>query len=305
MKQITLDGGIKVGVFRKTPPDFDPFTASPAEVRAYGLPSLPDHTRHRERYRRLVTRMLRRSCFVEPQFRVHPGLPTVPDTGVVLAGPQTWASPNTSGAVITAPAGSSFLWMQSDWVVPSVSLPAGSSESFFATWIGIGGGDSALQAGFHASVSRGQTQLLPFWEWLSPQTGHILDVTNVTVRPGDFLSVILCTSQGAGSTDATIYFMNWTNSSHTAVAVQGPVLMATTAQWGAGFPFLWGGNAGLLADYGQVFFSECDAVTTAPELLNLGSADLVNLTSDGTANGAVVSESRVISGTVLQCLYLG
>ena len=305
MKTITLDGGIRIGTFRKAPPDIDPFKASEAELRMYGLPSIPREPRHRERYRRLLQKVQRKSTLVEPTFRIRSGAPGGPNRGGILGGPATLASGASSGAIVSAPAGDSIRWMQGDWVVPSVTAPSPGMESFCAFWIGIGGAGCAFQAGVHVSVSGSRPQIFPFWEWITPGNGHILDITNLEVRPGDLLSVVLCTGQGAGSTDGTLYFLNLTNASHTSFAVTGPTLAATTAEWSVGFPFLWGGNASLLGDYGEVFFSQCDAVTDGWSLLNGGSGDNVNLTSDGTANGLVVSEANLITPNIVQCLYLG
>ena len=306
MKHVTLEGGIKVGIFEKPPTGMDPFTASQAELRKYGLPPVPEDPRHRERYQRLFRQIRRKLTFVEPTFRVNPARFPRPPIGGTFGGPETFASPTTSGTFVTAPSGDSIRWMQGDWVVPNVSAPTQDGEYSCAFWIGIGGSQAAaFQAGVHYRVSGTNRQMFPFWEWLLPGSGHILDITNFSVRPGDLLSVILCTAQGAGSTDGTVYFFNRTTGGHTSVAVSGPAVAASTAEWSVGFPFLWGGDASILADYGEVFFAECQAVTNAFVLIDGGTGSNVNITSDGTANGTVVSESIVISDTIVQCLYLG
>ena len=306
MKYVTLEGGIKVGIFEKPPTGMDPFAASPAELRKYGLPPVPDDPRHRERYQRLFRQIRGKLTFVEPAFRVNPGRFPRPSNGGIFGGPETFASPTTSGTFVAAPPGDSIRWMQGDWVVPNVSAPTQDGEYFCAFWIGIGGtGGAAFQAGVHFNVSGSNRQMFPFWEWLSPGNGHILDITNFAVRPGDLISVILCTEQGAGSTGGTVYFFDRTNGAHTSVATSGPAVAAVTAEWSVGFPFLWGGDASILADYGEVFFAECQAVTNSFTLINGGNGSNVNITSDGTANGTVVSESIVITDTIVQCLYLG
>lgn len=126
--------------FEKPPSDIDPFAASPAELRKYGLPPVPDHPRHRERYQRLFGQIRHKLTFVEPAFRVNPGrFPLRGREGGILIGAETFASSTTSGTFVVAPPGDSIRWMQGDWVVPNLSAPTQEGEYFCAFWIGIGG----------------------------------------------------------------------------------------------------------------------------------------------------------------------
>jgi hypothetical protein len=176
----------------------------------------------------------------------------LPGTVGAFGGPETFASGTNSGTIVATPPGDSIRWMQGDWVIPNVSAATPDRDRFCAFWIGIGGsGGAAYQAGVHVKVSGANRQMFLFWEWLVPGNGHIVDITNLAVRPGDLLSVILCTGQGAGSTDGTVYFFNRTTGAHTSVAVFGPALAASTAEWSVGFPFLWLGDASILAEDGE------------------------------------------------------
>jgi len=306
MKHVTLERGIRVGTFEGPPPGIDPFTASEAELRMYGLPPVPADPHHRARYRQVFNHLKHKLTFVEPTFRIFPGGFTRPPIGGAFGGPGTFASATTSGAVVSAPQADSIRWMQGDWVVPNVTARTQDKDYFCSFWIGIGGsGGAAFQAGVHFKVSGTNREIYPFWEWLSEGAGSIVDVTSFAVSPGDLISVILCTAQGVGSTDGTVYFFNRTTGGHTAVAVSGPALAASTAEWSVGFPFLWGGDASILGDYGEVFFGECEAVTNAFNIVNGGTGDNLNMTSDGTANGAVVSEGNLIADTIVRCLYTG
>jgi hypothetical protein len=305
MRTLTFEDGNRVGLFRQPPPQFDPFEASAAQRRMYGLPALPQQAPLRERYRRLYEQVARGAHFVEPVFRTRPSVRGLPAGPALNVGPETFASSTIAGTVVSAPAGDSFHWMQGDWIVPNLSAPGPGAEYACASWIGLGGSGVAFQAGVHASLSSGQSELLPFWEWITPGQGLVLDITSLSVRPGDLVSVILCTTQGAGSTEGTLFFLNRTNASHTSIAVYGPPLAASTAQWGVGFPFLWGGDASLLADYGEVFFSNCDAVTNGQQLVGGGSGDLINLTSDGSALGSIVSDCSAVTSQIVLCRYLG
>jgi hypothetical protein len=62
-----------------------------------------------------------------------------------------------------------------------------------------------------------------------------------------------------------------------------------------------GGAQSALADYGEVFFSVCEAETNGGTLVNGGSGDNINM----TAGGNVVSDGNLITPTVVQCAYAG
>ena len=62
-----------------------------------------------------------------------------------------------------------------------------------------------------------------------------------------------------------------------------------------------GGSQSALADYGEVFFSVCEAVSAKSVTVNGGSGDNINM----TAGGVTVSDGNLITPTVVQCLYSG
>src|SRR5262245_12796219 len=134
MKHVTLEDGTKVGIFEKPPSGFDPFTASPAQLRKFGFPPVPDHRDHRERYQRLFRQIRHKLTFVEPAFRRDPGRLPLPAPGEIFGGPEAFASATTSGTFVAAPPGDSVRWMQGDWVVPNVSAPTQHGEYFCAFW---------------------------------------------------------------------------------------------------------------------------------------------------------------------------
>jgi hypothetical protein len=54
--------------------------------------------------------------------------------------------------------------------------------------------------------------------------------------------------------------------------------------------------------YGEIFFSNCEAVLNNNVTVNGGTGDTINMTN---ADGQVISEGIVITPTVIQCLYSG
>lgn len=78
MKQIMLEGGIKIVTFDPPPQNFDPLTANPAEPEKYGFPAMPDNPHHHERYQKVFRRLKHKLKFVEPIVRVSPGRTLAP-----------------------------------------------------------------------------------------------------------------------------------------------------------------------------------------------------------------------------------
>jgi len=307
MKHVTLEGGIKVATFKKPPFDFNPFAASEAELRMYGLPLVPDDPRHRARYQRVVNHMRRKLTFVEPTFRVNRDRFHGPRRRAVVAGTEEGTS--WSGAVVQSSSGS-FRWIQGDFVVPNVDAPS-EGNAKCAVWIGLDGdtqlqdGAQVFQAGVFIDVNRNgssiQATFEAFWEWFPDPA---VTITNFAVNPGDMITMVLCSTQGAGSTEGTVFFANRTTGIGTSVALTAPqnvALRGGTAEWIV--ETLMSNGAQIeLADYGEVFFSECEAVTTSGNIVDAGSGN--NIVAFDT-QGNVISRGNLVAPTIVQCVYTG
>lgn len=304
MKHLTLECGIRAGIFRLPPPGFDPFTASPADVRAYGLPAVPDNPRHRARYRRVFNQLDRKLRFVEPAFQVNADRFHSPPNRAASDATQT--SSGWSGAVVRLPTGQSFRWIEGDFIVPNVDAP--SDGSFYsAVWIGIDGdpGIQVMQAGVGCDVSRSgsllKSNIYAWWEWFpNPEVG----IKNLPVSPGDLITIVLCSTEGQGSTEGTVFIANRTVGMGTSAALMAPdnlTLLGRSAEWIVEAPNV-GGTQAKLADYGEVFFSECDAVTNAGAIVPSGSGDNINMV-DGTLS--LISIGELVAQTVVRCEYVG
>ncbi len=312
MPKLTLDGDLKVTTFATPPQGFDPFTASAADLVKYGLPAIPTDPQHRQRYERVFGQLKNKLTHVEPTFRVNHDRvhgPRQPGAAGAAAGAAagTETSGNWSGAVVYAPAGQSFKWIEGDWVVPNVDAPTQNKWYYSASWIGIDGDGSGdvFQAGVECEVYRsGSTitrHIYPWWEWYP--TAEV-QITNFAVSPGDLITMILCSTQGVGSTTGTVYFTNRTTGVSMSFALTAPgttKLVGNCAEWIVEAPTV-GGSQSAIADYGEVFFSVCEAFTTpANGTVNGGTGNNINMTS----GGSVVSSGTIITPTVVQCQFSG
>jgi hypothetical protein len=316
MAVINLSNGSRIRTF--SPPregvTFDPLTASAAELAIHGFPARPEDPAQLALFQRHYTRMKGRLRCIEPTFTVRPSLR--PSKSADTEGEAGGSVPFWSGAVVYAPSGQSFKWLQAEWVVPNVSTAIGSNtigsteNAYVAvSWIGLGN-SSLLQAGAGGSISPGGQPSFFLWhEWTPP--GWVT-INNLQVNAGDLITVLICTPSGAGSTLSTIYFTNNTQGLQTSYEISFPEgagdptsFLGDQAEWIVERPSVTGGLA-ILPNYGEVFFSSANAVLTNGSLVNAGTPGgnngSINMV---TTNGVLLSTGTIVSPTVVQCQYNG
>jgi len=290
------------------PRGFDPLTADNADLLKAGFPPRPDHGHHRARYDHVLKRLKGKLNYIPPTLRYNAG---------VFHGPRkrrtedaTETSTNWSGGVVFAPSGKPFSWIEGDWVIPDVDAPAENQWYYCASWIGIDGDGSGdvCQIGIECEVFRSGNSITrniyPWWEWY-PESE--VAITNFSVSPGDMVTALLCTS-GGGATEASAYFTNRTTGATTSLSFTAPggtSLTGNSAEWVVEAPTV-GGQQSAMADYGEVFFSVCEAfagtIGGGGTTVNGGTGDNINMT-DGA--GSEVSAGNLITPTVIQCEYVG
>ena len=86
----------------------------------------------------------------------------------------------------------------------------------------------------------------------------------------------------------------------TLTAPAGTKLVGNSAEWVVEAPTV-GGSQSAIADYGEVFFSVCEAFTNTGTTVNGGTGNNINM----TAGGKVVSHGNLITPTIVQCLFTG
>jgi hypothetical protein len=302
MTQITLEGGLKIRTF-EPPRNIDPLKASLADLDRYGFPARPDDAHHLARYTRVFSQLKSKIRYVPPTFRLNPEKRHGPRNRAPEAGTET--SGNWSGGVVYAPQGQSFRWIEGDWVVPDVDAPTENQWYYCANWIGIDGDGSndVCQAGVECEVYRTGNSITrniyPWWEWYP--AGEV-QITNLAINPGDMVTMLICTT-GANATTASAFFSNRTTGASTSFSFNAPAgtkLVGNCAEWIVEAPTV-GGAQSAVADYGEVFFSVCEAFLTNGATVNGGTGNNINM----TANNKIVSEGILVAPTVVQCQYAG
>ncbi len=306
----TLPSGLQVTTFQP-PQRFDPLTADRAALQTFGLPPWPDDPHHQTRYEQVLKRLRGKFNYVSPTLRQNSHIFHGPRRTRLDLDAGTETSSNWSGGVVFAPSGKSFSWVQGDWVVPDVDAPTQNQWYYCASWIGLDGDGTGdvCQAGIECEVYRSGTSITrhiyPWWEWF-PESE--VAITNFTVNPGDMVTCLICAGPGAGATKATVYFTNRTTGDTTSVGFAAPAgtsLSGNSAEWIVEAPTVNGAQSSM-ADYGEVFFSVCEAflgtVGSGGTTVNGGTGDNINMNDSG---GHEVSAGNVIAPTVIQCEYVG
>jgi hypothetical protein len=309
MPRIKLEHGITVTTFEQPPSGFDPLTTNKALLEKHGFPLHVDYPELKERYERVMSQLKGKMTYIQPTFRVNAEKGHGPNKrvttpvparrralearGSIAAGTET--SANWSGGVVYAPGGQSFRWIMGDWVVPNGSAPTQGQWYYGASWIGIDGDGSGdvCQAGVECECFQlawiNAKSVYPWWEWYPLRE---VQITNFPVSPGDYVTMVLCTNQAAGSSTATVFFANRTSGASTSFPFNAPdrtSLMGNSAEWVVEAPTV-GGAQSSIADYGEVFFNACEAVTNTGTIVKARTVNDINM----TAGGSVVSDGVLV-----------
>lgn len=318
LKRITLDRGVKVRTFSPPSLSFDPLSASAAELHRHGFPARPDHPQHLERYEQVFGHMKNRFHYIEPTFRVN-SKRRLPFRSPII-GTGNEFNPFWSGGGVLPPTGQSFRWMLGEWTVPNVRAPTNDGQTYYCTsWVGIDGNtdfaqsQDLCQAGINLEVTQSGSSIArnatAWFEWFP---GPEVEIPNFPVAFGDTVIITLCTT-GAGATEALVFFANLTRGAGTSLVFEAPMvegqqisLVGDCAQWVVERPASGEKlNPALLADYVELFFSGCQAVSysadgSSSEVVDGGTQFRIDMVEDTN----ILSHGILVADTVIQCVYV-
>jgi hypothetical protein len=190
--------------------------------------------------------------------------------------------------------------------VPDVYPPTQNQWYYCGTWIGLDGDGSGdvCQAGMLcAAYQSGNAITRTIYPWHEWYPSPSVEITNLPINPGDLITMLICTPQGAGSTTATIFFSNTTSgvsTSYTITAPSGTQLAGNSAEWVVETPLV-NGVLTSMPDYGEVFFSTCEAYLTNGSVVNGGTSNNINCVQ----NGKTVSSGTLVTPTIILVQYTG
>jgi hypothetical protein len=259
---ITSPKDIGVRLFSTPPAGFDPLTAEPRELLAYGFPARPDARTEPKLYAQWRRRASRRYTRIEPEFvrntdKVHGPMrgPSATSTGAHASAVADATSTNWSGSAVFAASADKFSWVEGEWTVPDPADPKGGKSSYYSSaWVGIDGWGSpdVLQAGTESSLVNGVRRVYAWWEWYPD---YEVAISNFPVSPGDTMYCLICVNS---PTTASIYLTNDSTDQSTSfniTAPSGTTLVGNCAEWIVETPSV-GGQPTTLPDYGVVYFDD-------------------------------------------------
>jgi hypothetical protein len=213
----------------------------------------------------------------------------------------TETSGNWSGAVTFAGAGGSFKSVSGQWTVPNPSPALDDSTGYYSSfWIGIDGAGSndVFQAGVECDAQNVGSSVLRtiylWWEWY-PE--YEVQITNVPVSAGNLLSCFLTV---LSNTTGKVLLSNLSTGVATAFQITAPTgttLAGNCAEWIAERPEV-SGSLSMLANYGEVDFTNCVANGYAPNTSNSDNINMVN-------GGQVISTGSIPAPGTVKCDYTG
>ncbi len=298
----TAGGSIKPHAL--PPEGFNPRTASPRELRRYGLPERPDPVRRPKLAALWDEIFARKLTYITPTFRpmqeLLPGIERLrgPGKDMVTVTHSTW-----SGAVVHATGNQNFAWVVGRWNVPDV-MPAAPGQGSWTciAWIGIDGTSDVTQIGTLQSVSADANgnvskNCYAFFEWwpLSWQA-----VTNFPVTFGDTVIGLICLQS---TTEAWFSLINVTSGVHAAAtftAPAGTVSLENQAEWILERP-AFNGVSAQLPKFGDIYFDSAMGGHGLDFLADAGTDTIINM----VVNDATVDTTTVETPTLIKITYTG
>jgi hypothetical protein len=281
-----------VRLFALAPEGFDPITATPRELLAYGYPARPDALRHPRQHELWMRTMSRPIRLIEPELVATKKRSRGPrrDYGKPAGGwcgSIAYASSVNAGQP-NAPVPESVQFVMGQWTVPHIAGPKPGS-SICSCWIGIDGANSdsgsndILQAGttqqiLENSDGGGDYGSFAWYEWFPGDSAMIM---SPAVSPGDTVFCTICASSPAVG---VFHLLNVTTGIGTAFILTPPTtvdglpldikLVGDTVEWVIEVPT----DENLdLARFGNIFFDECIAGTSSGYTILGGKGTLVSM----------------------------
>jgi len=287
------------------PAHFDPRSASPTELRRYGLPQRPDPSVRQELAARWDELFSHELTYVTPDFQ--PVEELLPD--IAPRGPfrqefvNVVTHPFWSGCVVHAPSDQTFTWVQGQWNVPDVMPPTtGQGKWYSFAWIGIDGTSDVTQIGtiqYVSSDGNGNVSKSCYavYEWW-PNTWTV--ITNFKVNFGDTMIGLICLES---PTDAWVNLLNATTRVHVSFDFTAPTGISSQEnqiEWIMEHPGVTG-ESDQLPNFGEIYFDSAQGGRGLDYLADAGTDTVINMVE----NNVTVATTTIETPTLIKIAYTG
>ena len=289
------------------PAGFDPRTASPQELRRYGLPQRPDPSA-RPQLAALWDKIFSlKLTYIRPTFQpLAELLPGVKSRGPLRAAVAPIDLPFWSGGVVHAASGQAFTWVLGQWNVPDVQPPptnTGQGEFYSFAWIGIDGNSDVTQMGTiqyatsdgHGKVSR---SCYAVYEWFP---NGWTTINNFPVNLGDTMIGLICMDS---TTEASANLVNVTTGMHVSFPFTAPgttTSLENQIEWIMEHPGVTG-ESPQLPNFGEIYFDSAMGGGSPNDFLaNAGPDTVINMVE----NNVTVATTTVETPTLIKIAYTG
>jgi Peptidase A4 family len=296
----------RVRTFSLPPAGFDPRSASPAELRRYGIPQRPEASARPELAALWDKIFSRKLTYIAPRFQPLKELvPGIKSRGPLRQEATTVTHPFWSGGVVHSASGQAFTWVLGQWNVPDVQPPptnTGQGEFYSFAWIGIDGNSDVTQMGTiqyvtsdgHGKVSR---SCYAVYEWFP---NDWTTISNFQVNFGDTLIGLICLES---TTDAWANLVNVTTGVHVSFSFSAPgttTSLENQIEWVMEHPGVTG-ESPQLPNFGEIYFDS--AIGGGPNnfLANAGPDTVINMAE----NNVTVATTSVETPTLIKIAYTG
>jgi hypothetical protein len=298
----TVGGSIKLHPL--PPGGFNPRSATPLELRRYGLPQRPDPAIRPQLAARWDEIFSRKLTYITPTFRpMHELVPGIERQRRSQRDLVTFTLPTWSGAVVHATGSETFTWVLGQWNVPDVTPAAsGQGDWYSLAWIGIDGINDVTQIGTLQSVTADAKGNLSkncyaWYEWW-PNSWQA--ITNLPVSFGDTMLGLICMDS---PTEAFFNLLNLTSGIHagfTFTAPTGTVSSENQAEWILERPEIGGVNPPL-PNFGEIYFDSAMGGRGLDFLADGGTDTVLNMAENGTT----VATTTIETPTLIKISYTG
>jgi hypothetical protein len=284
---------------------FDPPSASPEELRRYGLPQRPDASIRPELAALWDEIFSRELTYITPTFQpIEALLPGIKPRGPLRQDLMTVTNDIWSGCVVHAPSDQTFTWVLGQWNVPDVHPPTTGLGSWYSfAWIGIDGISDVTQIGTIQYVSRAggrarsSKKCYAVYEWW-PNTWTVID--NFRVNFGDTVIGLICLES---TTDAWANLVNVTTGVHISFDFSPPdniTSQENQIEWVMEHPDVTG-ESPQLPNFGEIYFDSAMGGRGLEFLADAGTDTVINMVE----NDVTVATTTVETPTLLKIAYTG